>query len=82
MREQLSVDPQGLPRKKSECAMKMEYRMAIRFNFSDDLFEGIRAFIIDKDFSPVWDPGTIESVCDKVVDEYFQEPDSGDIKFC
>ena len=63
-------------------AMKMEYRMAIRFNFSDDLFEGIRAFIIDKDFSPVWDPGTIESVCDKVVDEYFQEPDSGDIKFC
>ena len=56
--------------------------MAIRFNFSDDLFEGIRAFIIDKDFSPVWDPGTIESVYDKVVDEYFQEPDSGDINFC
>ena len=64
-----------------EDVMKLEYRMVIKFNFSDDLFEGIRAFIIDKDFSPAWNPKNIKDVEDKLVNENFQEPDSGDINF-
>ena len=64
-----------------ESAMKMEYRMAIQCNFSDEFYEGIRAQIIDKDFLPKWSPNRLEGVCQSLVDLYFEAPKSGDMDF-
>lgn len=64
-----------------EAAMKIEYRMAIRCNFSHEFYEGIRAQIIDKDRQPKWRPATLEDVGADLVESYFQAPASGDMTF-
>lgn len=64
-----------------ESVMKMEYRMAIRCNFSHEFYEGIRAQIIDKDRQPKWRPARLEDVCADLVESYFQAPASGDMTF-
>ncbi len=64
-----------------EAAMKVEYRMAIRCNFSHEFHEGIRAQIIDKDRQPKWQPSCLEDVGEDLVDSYFQAPATGDITF-
>jgi len=64
-----------------EEAMLIEYRMAIRCNFGHELFEGIRAVVVDKDRSPKWQPATIEAVSDADVDLYFEPPETGDMTF-
>ena len=51
--------------------MAMEYRIADRSFRGHDLFEGIRAVVIDKDGAPEWDPATLDAVSDADVDEYF-----------
>lgn len=62
-----------------EDHMRMEYRIAARCYRGHDLFEGIRAVVIDKDGQPTWDPPRLDAVSDADVDEYFQpapgEPD-------
>ena len=60
--------------------MKMEYRMAYRSYRGCDLFEGIRAVVIDKDGSPKWNPDALDAVSDADVDEYF-EPVQGEPDF-
>ncbi|CAA3012707.1 3-hydroxyisobutyryl- hydrolase 5 [Olea europaea subsp. europaea] len=48
----------------SEC-LKKEFRLTmniLRTVISGDVYEGIRAFTIDKDNSPKWDPSTLEKV--------------------
>jgi enoyl-CoA hydratase len=59
--------------------MKMEYRMACRSYRGVDLFEGIRAVVIDKDGAPRWEPDELAAVVDGDLDEYFApvpgEPD-------
>ncbi|MBO22986.1 MAG: enoyl-CoA hydratase [Rhodospirillaceae bacterium] len=61
--------------------MAMEYRIADRCFRGHDLFEGIRAVVIDKDGSPTWDPATLDAVGADDVAEYFEpvagEPDFG-----
>ena len=64
-----------------EAVMKIEYRMAIRCNFSSEFYEGIRAQIIDKDRQPKWRPARLEDVGEDLVDSYFQTPKSGDMTF-
>ncbi|CAN0545415.1 unnamed protein product [Laminaria digitata] len=51
--------------------MKMEYRMAHRTYRGVDLFEGIRAVVIDKDGAPRWQPDDLAAVSDADLDEYF-----------
>ena len=51
--------------------MAMEYRLADRSFRGHDLFEGIRAVVIDKDGAPKWDPTTLDAVSDADVYEYF-----------
>ena len=67
--------------KRFEDVMAMEYRMADRFFHGDDLFEGIRAVVIDKDGAPNWSPPDLAGVSENDVDEYFVpvagEPDFG-----
>lgn len=64
-----------------EDALKMEYRMAIRCNFGPELFEGIRAVVIDKDRSPKWHPASVAEVSDDLVAEHFAVPATGDMTF-
>ncbi|NKB50084.1 MAG: enoyl-CoA hydratase/isomerase family protein [Alphaproteobacteria bacterium] len=64
-----------------EDAMTMEYRIADRCFRGHDLFEGIRAVVIDKDGASKWQPADLAGVSDSDVDEYFAaaagEPDFG-----
>jgi enoyl-CoA hydratase len=64
-----------------EDAMTMEYRIADRCFRGNDLFEGIRAVVIDKDGAPNWQPADLAGVSENDVDEYFApaagEPDFG-----
>jgi enoyl-CoA hydratase len=51
--------------------MEMEYRLMCRFIEGHDLFEGIRAQLIDKDKKPVWKPHRVVDVDDSEVASYF-----------
>lgn len=53
-----------------EC-LKMEYRMDMRFLRGHDLYEGIRAVLIDKDQKPQWKPSDLSQITDAEVDAYF-----------
>ena len=57
--------------------MKMEFRMVCRAMAGHDFFEGVRALLVDKDNSPVWQPATLEEVSDDMVMAYFS-PLEGD----
>ncbi|MBS27956.1 MAG: enoyl-CoA hydratase [Alphaproteobacteria bacterium] len=60
--------------------MQMEFRIADRCFRGHDLFEGIRAVVIDKDGSPKWNPASLDNISTADVDEYF-EPVAGEPKF-
>jgi len=67
--------------KRFEEVMAMEFRIADRCFHVHDLFEGIRAVVIDKDGAPNWLPPDLAGVSEADVDEYFApvagEPDFG-----
>ncbi|CAN0913275.1 3-hydroxyisobutyryl-CoA hydrolase-like protein 2, mitochondrial [Linum grandiflorum] len=55
-----------------------EYRMSvagISKRVSNDLFEGLRARLVDKDFAPKWDPPSLGDVSKDMVDSYFSRVD-------
>lgn len=57
----------------NECLVR-EYRTtchALSSKISGDFFEGVRARLIDKDFSPKWDPPCLEQVSREAVNHYF-----------
>ena len=54
-----------------EC-FTMEYRMTQACMRNKDFFEGIRAQLIDKDRSPIWDPAMLDDVSVDLVESYFQ----------
>lgn len=62
----------------ADC-MKMEYRILNRMLESHDLYEGIRAALVEKGSTPVWKPARIEDVSEASVDEYFAPPPGGDL---
>ena len=53
------------------ACMRLEYRLVTHFIEGHDFYEGIRAAVIDKDRSPKWKPGSLESVSAAEVDRYF-----------
>jgi enoyl-CoA hydratase len=53
-----------------EC-MRAEYRVVSRIVREEDLYEGIRAVIIDKDQAPRWRPSTLEAISDPEVERHF-----------
>jgi enoyl-CoA hydratase len=67
--------------KRFEDVMAMEFRIGDRCYHGNDLFEGIRAVVIDKDGAPNWQPPDLAGVSETDVDEYFvpvaDEPDFG-----
>jgi enoyl-CoA hydratase len=54
-----------------EC-MRMEFRIVSRVVYGHDLYEGVRAVIVDKDNAPRWDPASIAAVADADVARHFQ----------
>jgi len=51
--------------------MAMEYRIGSRVVRMHDFLEGVRAVIVDKDNAPRWDPPTVGSVDEAVLDGIF-----------
>jgi enoyl-CoA hydratase len=51
--------------------MAMEYRIGSRALILPDFAEGVRAVIVDKDQSPIWNPPTPEGVSDELIDSIF-----------
>jgi enoyl-CoA hydratase len=54
----------------ADC-MRTEFRIVSRVVHGHDLYEGIRAVIVDKDQAPRWQPATLEAVGDAEVDRHF-----------
>ena len=52
--------------------LNMEYRMSQRMVRKPDLFEGVRAVIVDKDHAPKWQHGDIGQVDPREIAEYFE----------
>jgi enoyl-CoA hydratase len=57
-------------------AQEMEYQMMCRFIEGHDLFEGVRAALIDKDKRPVWEPQRVVDVDEETVASYFSGAES------
>ncbi|MBX3581101.1 MAG: enoyl-CoA hydratase/isomerase family protein [Rhizobiaceae bacterium] len=62
----------------SDC-MKMEFRILNRMLESHDLYEGIRAALVEKGKVPEWQPERLEDVRPSDVDAYFAPPPQGDL---
>ncbi|KAD4060566.1 enoyl-CoA hydratase/isomerase family protein [Arthrobacter yangruifuii] len=58
----------GMPLAK---ALEQEYRVGLRFLAGADFREGIRAQVVDKDYTPHWQPATLAEVGDEDVAAYF-----------
>uniref|UniRef100_T1IT89 3-hydroxyisobutyryl-CoA hydrolase, mitochondrial n=1 Tax=Strigamia maritima TaxID=126957 RepID=T1IT89_STRMM len=49
-----------------------EFQIMIKYTFVEtDLHEGIRAFFIDRENEPKWDPPTLEQVTDQRIESFF-----------
>ena len=53
-----------------EC-IRTEFRIVSRMVHGHDIYEGIRAVIIDKDQAPRWRPSTLAAVSEGRSKEYF-----------
>jgi enoyl-CoA hydratase len=54
-----------------EACMRLEYRIVHHMFANPDLYEGIRAVVIDKDQKPRWRPPALEEVSEADVAAYF-----------
>ena len=54
-----------------EEAMRLDFGIVSRICRDHDLYEGIRAAIVDKDHSPRWRPGADEPIDAATIDAYF-----------
>lgn len=54
-----------------EC-MRMEFRIVSRVVYGHDLYEGVRAVIVDKDNAPRWQPTSLAAVTDAEVARHFE----------
>ena len=52
--------------------MAQEYRIALQMMKGKDIYEGIRALIIEKDGQPNWHPSSLDLVTNEFVDSHFQ----------
>lgn len=59
--------------------MRMEFRMVARVMEGHDIFEGVRAAIIDRDKAPRWRPATLAEITEADVDAYFAPLGDGEL---
>jgi len=62
-------------------AIKLEYRLAVRFMKGHDFYEGVRACLVDKDREPKWQPGEVDAVKPADVDALFAPLGEGELQF-
>jgi enoyl-CoA hydratase len=55
-----------------EEVLDQEYRVSLRFIEGQEIIEGIRAQVIDKDRNPRWSPATLAEVTPADVNQYFK----------
>jgi enoyl-CoA hydratase len=48
-----------------------DFRLACRCLEGEDLYEGVRALLIDRDRKPRWQPGRLQDVSGAMVEAYF-----------
>jgi enoyl-CoA hydratase len=54
-----------------DSCMRMEYRLTMRALDGHDLYEGVRAAVIDKDQRPRWQPRSLDEVRESDIARYF-----------
>ena len=62
---------EGARRSRFAEEMEVEYFVAVRMSARHDFIEGVRALIVDKDNAPRWEPDSLSSVTDAMVDAIF-----------
>ncbi len=63
-----------------EEALELEARIARVFLTGDELYEGVRALLVDKDGKPDWAPASLEDVSNEMVEACFPAPESDGFK--
>jgi len=63
-----------------EAALELDACLAHHFLTGDEVYEGIRSLLIDKDGAPNWPHSTLEDVSDEIVEAMFEPPASGAFK--
>lgn len=61
------------------ATLAQDYRLACRCLEGRDLYEGVRALLIDRDRAPKWQPARIEDVSEAAVDAYFAPLDAPEL---
>lgn len=69
----------GVSMSLADCFI-MEYRLSQACMRGHDLYEGIRAVLVDKDQTPKWSPDSLEKVSTDLVDRHFQPLGDGDLQ--
>jgi enoyl-CoA hydratase len=64
-----------------DAALALEYRLTQHVMAKHDLYEGVRATLIDKDQQPRWEPATLAEVTDGMVDAYFAPIGNRELRF-
>jgi enoyl-CoA hydratase len=54
-----------------EDAIATELRIGVRLVERNDIREGVRAVLVDRDNSPAWSPAKLEDVTQEYVDSFF-----------
>jgi len=60
-------------------ALRTEFRIVSAILDGHDLYEGIRAVLIDKDHAPRWSPASLDGVDPEFVEAHFAVPGHGDL---
>jgi enoyl-CoA hydratase len=63
-----------------EDCMRTEFRIVSRILHGHDLYEGVRAVIVDKDNAPDWRPATLAEVTDAEVARHFAPLGTGELE--
>jgi len=56
-----------------------DFRLAWRCLEAHDLYEGVRALLIDRDHAPKWQPPRLQDVSDTMVDAYFSSLEADEL---
>lgn len=64
-----------------DAAMTMEYRLSQACTAGPDLYEGIRAVVVEKDQAPQWSPASLDAVEPADIERAFAPLGKGDLLF-
>jgi enoyl-CoA hydratase len=62
-------------------ALKMENRLSLACLRGHDLYEGIRAVVVEKDLKPKWQPADLDSITPAQIEQAFASLGADDLTF-